>query len=235
MTRLSQYTLLALALHTLLACSTSPLIKQNNVVPTTGYAATKVLQPEAWQCFQAINETQWHCQKDSNSPLTLSLSDIAREKSKAKKNTQFNTYPASPTETAFIVTQSEEPLPTHVQPYSQEIPMLISGKLYNARNEVLNLPARFYTLQLLAVKDKQKLIDFVRKNAIEQPIYLSIANQETEFHILLAGIFENFEDAANQSISLANNTQVQPWVRQLGALQNALADTQKELRVSTVP
>ena len=260
MIRLGQHTLLMLTGYFLLACSAQPFISESPALPLTDDAPIKIVQPEAWQCFQALNETQWHCQKDADSPLNLSLADIALEKK--KDNDQIHTFPTHPREQFkprshignspdnaqtlppilldHSSNQASGPSPTtsHSQTQiikHQEIPRITSGRLHNARDEVLKLPSHFYTLQLLAVKDKQKLINFVQENSIVQPIYLNVANQEIEFHILLAGVYESFETAADQSIALEGHTKIQPWVRQLGALQNALINTPKQLQVSTVP
>jgi len=260
MTRLYQAILLILITYIIQACSSQTPIEADTDAtasllgdPPTSLQITvpiKILQPEAWQCFQALHETQWHCQKDSDSPLTLSLSDIALEKAKKIDTGPLNTFPSPPKQEfqensgnqplSSVDTQRQSPDSTAaVAPSqntsSQQIPMLTAGKLHNARNEVLNLPAHFYTLQLLAVKNKQKLIEFVETNNVHQPIYLNVANQDVEFHILLAGIFEDFEAAADQSVSLSGRTQIEPWIRQLGALQSALIDTPAQLQVSTAP
>ncbi|MBT3709377.1 MAG: hypothetical protein HOG19_08035 [Gammaproteobacteria bacterium] len=93
-------------------------------------------------------------------------------------------------------------------------------------NSLLEQPADYYTIQLIALPQQSEVMEYAETNGITAPLTALINSQGTPWHVLLLGIYPNksaAEKAASDWIA-AKNLKVQPWIRPLGPLQDAIRE-----------
>lgn len=89
---------------------------------------------------------------------------------------------------------------------------------------MLDLPAEYFAVQLLASASKENLERFASETRIEGLAAARIAADERLLYILLLGIYTSRDAAERAAASVPQETlgDVTPWVRSLGSLQRAM-------------
>ena len=90
--------------------------------------------------------------------------------------------------------------------------------------EILSLPGDYFTVQLMAMKNEQKVLDYASDNGIENPLYVRILSQDVNWYVLLLGTYAD-QSAANDAKTDWAETRVldvEPWTRRLSPLQDAI-------------
>ena len=115
--------------------------------------------------------------------------------------------------------QSKTELPRHVElSYRPKEPVAI-----------LDIPANFFAVQLVAVSSKAALEGFAKKHKIRGMSAARIWNGEKLYYVLLLGIYETKANATASIESLAPPfDEMNPWIRNLGSLQRAMLDADRE-------
>jgi septal ring-binding cell division protein DamX len=93
-----------------------------------------------------------------------------------------------------------------------------------ASNKLLSAPGSAYTVQLIAMKNLKPVLAYAKKVGIEEPLLATVLDNDQVWHLLLLGIYDN-PQSANASKDLWIGTRVlkvEPWVRKLGPLQEAI-------------
>jgi septal ring-binding cell division protein DamX len=91
-------------------------------------------------------------------------------------------------------------------------------------DEVLSLPGDYFTVQLIAMKNEQKVLEYATDNGIENPLYVRILSQDINWYVLLLGTYAD-QSAANDAKADWEETrvlEVKPWTRRLSPLQDAI-------------
>ncbi len=101
---------------------------------------------------------------------------------------------------------------------------------------VAELPADFYTIQLLARRSTADLEKFARQTRLAGMAGARVEYADEPLYLLLAGFYANRETAERAAASLGEYTGEQrPWVRPLGPLQQAMADADKSFGKTAKP
>ena len=86
------------------------------------------------------------------------------------------------------------------------------------------LPAHFYTVQIVAMSSMEALESFIKEHRQSDVLAARVEANGEFYYVLLLGIYETLASAkaaaASRSESLMN---IEPWVRKLGSLQGAVA------------
>ncbi|MFP6814917.1 MAG: SPOR domain-containing protein [Pseudomonadales bacterium] len=90
-------------------------------------------------------------------------------------------------------------------------------------NSILNMPAEYYAVQLLAMRNQERLEAYVLENNLTDLSAIRIARDGELYHVLLLGIFETWELAKSASREVPPPLdEREPWIRKLGDLQEAM-------------
>jgi hypothetical protein len=104
------------------------------------------------------------------------------------------------------------------------LPVMVGGS-----ETLLSQPDSFYTVQIIAMRDEESIVKYARLNGLQYPLYTHVATDEGVWFVLLLGIYPDV-DTAQQAMTdwrRAKNLKVDPWVRQLGALQASIRRAQQ--------
>lgn len=89
---------------------------------------------------------------------------------------------------------------------------------------VFDMPAEYFTVQLLAVSTKQQVENFVETHDLYEMVAVQIIQDEKTLYVLLPGVYTSRADAQDALKSLPDGVkEQQPWVRSLQSLQNVMS------------
>lgn len=96
----------------------------------------------------------------------------------------------------------------------------------NANNykEIFAINPHYYTIQLLADNNPNKLIAFVNKHNIEKPIYtFKVHKQGHIWYALTTGKYTTLSAAQSAKLTLMkHNKDIHPWIRTFSSIQSAI-------------
>ena len=85
------------------------------------------------------------------------------------------------------------------------------------------LPATFYTVQLLAVSSKRAVETYVRERGLSNMSAARIANGGAVYYVLLLGVYPDADSAKLAAADLPPGTEdATVWVRSLGSIQEGI-------------
>tara|TARA_B100000315_G_scaffold260784_1_gene325201 strand:+ start:16024 stop:16575 length:552 start_codon:yes stop_codon:yes gene_type:complete len=89
---------------------------------------------------------------------------------------------------------------------------------------ILQQPAGFYTVQLIALQDESKILAYARDNGLKYPLYAQIHSQGRTLYVLLLGLYPDrlLAARAKDEWAAARHLSAKPWIRELGPLQDAI-------------
>jgi septal ring-binding cell division protein DamX len=133
---------------------------------------------------------------------------------------------------SMVREQAPEPasnVPAAVNPaidpaINQELPSLVGGS-----ETLLSQPENFYTVQVIAMRSEENVLKYASLNGMQYPLYTRIANDDGPWYVLLLGVYPDV-NTARQAMTdwlRAKSLKVDPWVRQLGALQASIRRAQQ--------
>lgn len=117
-------------------------------------------------------------------------------------------------------------------PAPADAPTPATGKprpLYDASNSILNEDKDHYTVQLISSPDKKDIEDYAMIHGVDNPSYVLINDADEPTYILLLGFYDDQDKALNAKDKWrrTHRLKVEPWVRQLGPLQDAIKKANK--------
>tara|TARA_R110002072_G_scaffold3830_6_gene27364 strand:- start:40769 stop:41413 length:645 start_codon:yes stop_codon:yes gene_type:complete len=164
-----------------------------------------------WFCYGNQQDEQWDC-----------LNQKAPEKVSA-----ISAKPQAPRQ---IETPIEAPIAAPVVA-AEPVPELPRVQLPNPGqldNQLLELPADHYAVQLIALRNLDGVLEYAGLNGIQSPKFVKIKNDDTDWYVLLLDVYPDRAqaEAAKEDWETAKVLRVQPWIRQLGPLQEAILAAQ---------
>jgi septal ring-binding cell division protein DamX len=105
-----------------------------------------------------------------------------------------------------------------------DLPSLVGGS-----ETLLSQPENFYTVQVIALRSEENVLKYARLNGMQHPLYTRLANDDGPWYVLLLGVYPDVNTAREAMTDWlrAKNLKVNPWVRQLGALQASIRRAQQ--------
>ena len=215
-----KYPLLAITLMVLTACANNPGSNSVDQAETIARA-----QERAWFCQMTELGTDWDCVQDA---------ELARNPKPDRLPGRKPAAEASPVTQDEITTPTQDPSldaaapvvqqPVPAEPPPVEVPRHIALSYRPAEPvALLDLPADFYAVQLVAVSSKKDLEEFAERHQIRGMSAARTYSQNQMFYILLLGIYETYDNAELAVDSLGPPfDETQPWIRRVGSLQRAI-------------
>jgi septal ring-binding cell division protein DamX len=120
--------------------------------------------------------------------------------------------------------QAPEPASAVSTAINPDLPSLVGGS-----ETLLSQPENFYTVQVIAMRSEENVLQYARLNGMQYPLYTRIANDDGPWYVLLLGVYPDVTTARQAMTDWlrAKNLKVNPWVRQLGALQASIRRAQQ--------
>ena len=92
----------------------------------------------------------------------------------------------------------------------------------SAEDEVLNQPADYYTVQLMASVDKNRAYRFAEKHQLSSRYIVATHRGDAVWYVLLLGIYPDYASAKAAMNDVAGSLKNTPWVRKLGGIQKLM-------------
>ena len=88
---------------------------------------------------------------------------------------------------------------------------------------VMDMPAEFYAVQLIAMTNRQRLEEYIAINQLEGMTAARTERNGEIYYVLILGIYENRGLAERASLEIPPPLDTtEPWIRELGTLQEAM-------------
>lgn len=207
-----------------------------------------------WYCYSTPDAKEWSCQDEKDPSKILSLKQVGLKKvalrspliSQMRKVThgpqhqrgkQALSAPAraqlhaqqqsvgQPIEAQRVTTPLQQvawatpPRPPALQPSSAG-----NAQVNQGAASILQQPAGFYAVQLIALESERKILNYARDNGLKYPLYAQIQSQGRTLYVLLLGCYPNRLSAVRAKDEWSTSQQLtsKPWIRDLGSLQDAI-------------
>ena len=159
-----------------------------------------------WFCYGSQLGEEWQCQNEED-PTKIAVVQPKPARQAA---------PQAPIEQPIMITESAPELVTNQQPDNLVL-----------ETQILDMPADHYAVQLIALRDLDGVLEYAGLNGVLSPKFVKIRNDATDWYVL---ILDTYPDRASAQASkeqweTAKGLRVQPWIRQLGPLQEAILAT----------
>jgi hypothetical protein len=160
--------------------------------------------PRSWYCYGVQEDRSWDCSKEPRPEMITAVVPI---------RTKGVAIPAS----IDVLLQRNAPTVQHS-------PELTKTSSATGSEEILSLPGDYFTVQLLAMKNEQKVLEYASENGIEDPLYVNILSQDVNWYVLLLGAYPDQSTADNARVAWEESRvlEVEPWTRRLSPLQDAI-------------
>lgn len=89
--------------------------------------------------------------------------------------------------------------------------------------QILDLPAEYYVVQLAAFREKTEVLAFIQQHGLGDPPYGRVMRNGEAWYVLLYGVWPSLSAAEVAVLGRPLSLQgISPWVRKLGDLQAAI-------------
>ncbi len=89
-------------------------------------------------------------------------------------------------------------------------------------SSILDQPANYYTVQLMASVDTDRVYRFAEENQIATEFVIPTLRDGVTWHVLLLGIYEDYAAALASKNEVAPLLKTEPWIRSVGSVQKLM-------------
>lgn len=107
---------------------------------------------------------------------------------------------------------------------AEEVPMTAGSAPagMGAEQEIMNQPANYYTLQLMASVDIDRVYKFAEKNQLSVRYVVPTVRDGVTWHVLLLDIYPDLSSAKIARDEMSGVLKTSPWIRTLGSIQKLM-------------
>ena len=172
--------------------------------------------PRSWYCYGVQEDRSWDCSKEPRPEMITAIvpSDnrpvaLPKPIDVLLQQIPLTMLQATGTSETHTITETTESSETSSAAGSDEI---------------LSLPGDYFTVQLMAMKNEAKVLEYATDNGIENPLYVRILSQDINWYVLLLGTYVDQSAANNAKADWEESRvlEVKPWTRRLSPLQDAI-------------
>lgn len=155
-----------------------------------------------WYCYGKEADEPWQCQNSADDSKIVAVKPQVGGLAEQRATQRPVTPPA-----ITVPSESQAAIPK-------------SSTMEN----ILQTPPDHFAVQLIALRDLAGVQEYATLNGIQDPLLVKIRNDETDWYILLLGVYPDrtLAESAKREWETAKVLRVQPWIRQLGGLQEAM-------------
>lgn len=114
--------------------------------------------------------------------------------------------------------------PAMVEPEAAEsvAAVAVDSESVSAEDEILNQPADYYTVQLFASVDIDRVYKFAEQNQLSVRYVVPTVRDDVTWNVLLLDIYPTLADAKAGLSEIEGSLSTKPWIRSLGSLQKLM-------------
>ncbi|MFT5805613.1 MAG: hypothetical protein ACI9R8_002668 [Candidatus Paceibacteria bacterium] len=202
---------------------------------------------QSWFCYGEVRGAEWDCQNTPDASKVVATVDPATIESITfnpvailpvapsevpKPQPEQQAITAAPTQAqainddmAAVTVEPASDVSAAIEPaINPDLPSLVGGS-----ETLLSQPENFYTVQVIALRSEENVLKYARLNGMQYPLYTRLANDDGPWYVLLLGVYPDVNTAREAMTDWlrVKNLKVNPWVRQLGALQASIRRAQQ--------
>jgi len=133
---------------------------------------------------------------------------------------------ASEVELSYQAEPVESPTPeVVVEPEPEpveEMPLAAVEEAAPEEGSIMDQPANFYTMQLMASVDIDRVIRFAEQNNISTQYVVATERDGVIWHVLLLDVYPDYASAVAARDDIAPTLKNQPWIRSVGSVQKLI-------------
>ena len=195
-------------------------------------ALPETRQTQKWYCYPE-DAKSWDCVDQKDPAKVVPIAPLLAAAEAERRNSLSEPIPEPTPAPAVAPTQdiSPEPLDAVTAVTLEAVgapPPAVTPENNSlaTQSDLLSQPASFYTVQLLARRDEQAVVQYAQSNGLPVPLYARIRSQGDNWYVLLLGIYPDqaSADEAKRVWMETRTLKVEPWVRRLGPLQDAIRE-----------
>jgi len=174
---------------------------------------------KSWYCYGVPEDRSWDC---VSTPQPEKVATVIPAPQKSQ------TLPVNEP----VVHEPEE-IASQVPPQI-DLPEVIDAappsNSEDGATSIIGQPGDFFTVQLIATQEENRVLEYARRNGLETPLYARIESQDSDWYVLLLGIYPDLSGAENarDEFEGTRTLKVRPWIRKLAPLQDAIKLAQQE-------
>lgn len=183
----------------------------------------RVQQPRSWYCYGVQQDRSWDCTKVPQPEKIATIVPGSVQSAAVINPVEDVEEQSAGLQAAVIASEPALPVIQEIQEV-QEVQEVQEANSTTGSEVILSLPGDFFTVQLIAMKIENKVLDYATTNGMDKPLYVRILSQDTGWYVLLLGTYPDRSTAekAKADWESARVLKVQPWIRRLSPLQEAI-------------
>ncbi len=100
--------------------------------------------------------------------------------------------------------------------------VIVSSESMSQKEEILNLPADYYTVQLMASVDVTRVHKFAEQNQVSTRYIVPTVRNGVIWHVLLLDVYPDRASAKAGLNEIVDSLKTQPWIRSVGSIQKLM-------------
>ena len=149
--------------------------------------------------------------RDAYEESQVSDQAVAGDSVAADDQLAYDPYAPAPAEPAMAAVVDEAPVVAE----SAQADM-------GAEQEIMNQPADYYTLQLMASVDIDRVYKFAERNQLSVRYVVPTVRDGVTWHVLLLDIYPDLSSAKIARDEMSGVLKTSPWIRTLGSIQKLM-------------
>ena len=116
-------------------------------------------------------------------------------------------------------------VPVEEEPFaagSVEASVVVEPESMSPEEEILSKPVGYYTVQVMASVDVDRVYKFAEQNQIPVRYIVPTVRDGVAWHVLLLDIYPDIESAKAGLNEIADSLKTQPWIRNLESVQKQM-------------
>ncbi len=179
------------------------------------------LRGGTWHCYGVSRDEPWDCSQERNDTKIIAVKDTPRRIAPPEPDfdNKGNTPAESRAELAMAGTISSSGEESVV-----EAAMPQKATTSETTDPLAGYSNTSFTVQLIALQTLEGVTQYAAENDLNPPMHVKIRSQETDWHLVLLGIYEvkDEADAAADEWASTHTGSARPWVRPTGPLRKAV-------------
>lgn len=114
----------------------------------------------------------------------------------------------------------QEPVPQESMDVSPQAAPVASPTSTDMGDDIMGVPADYYTIQLIASVDEDRVYKFAEQNGVSIRYVVPTQRDGVIWYVLLLDVYPDYPSARDAMADVAGNLPTKPWVRKVGSVQN---------------
>ena len=92
----------------------------------------------------------------------------------------------------------------------------------SVENSIMDQPANYYTMQLMASVDIDRVIRFANENEVSTEYIVATERDGVIWHVLLLDVYPDYSSAVAARDEISPRLKNEPWIRSVGSVQKLI-------------